>query len=195
AGTPLVSDPGFEIVQRAIALGMKVVPVPGPSAHLLALVASGLPCKRFAFEGFLPERKADRLGRLAELKVEKRTMIFYVAPHDLTHLLEELLLVLGNRPACLAREITKVHEEFLRGSLSLLSELVGKRQIRGECTLVVAGMPYVGEEKPDWTQVLEELSEQMSKGLRLKEASQAVATKYKVPKSKVYKLGLTLLKE
>jgi len=117
AGMPLVSDPGHRLVTLAIRHHIPVVPVPGPAALLAALSASGLPNEEFLFLGFLPARSGERRRALERLRIEERTMIFYEAPHRVAETVADALAILGNRPACLAREVTKLHEEFLRGKL------------------------------------------------------------------------------
>lgn len=139
AGSPGISDPGFTLVRATVAAGFRVVPVPGPSAVIAALTASGLPCDRFVFEGYLPRTGAKRRRRLSTLKNEERTIVFYVSPHRLPQEMREMALNLGDRPACLAREMTKIYEEFRRGSLGELADLMQGKKIRGEFTLVVAG--------------------------------------------------------
>ncbi len=142
AGTPLVSDPGFVLVRAARAAGLRVAPVPGPSALIAALSVAGLPSARFAFEGFLPAKAGARRARLAELVGEPRTLIFYEAPHRLQEMLDDLLAAFGaQRSAVLARELTKLHEIVLDGTLAALRERVGTDadQRRGEIVLLVAG--------------------------------------------------------
>ena len=190
AGSPLVSDPGFQLVRRAIALGMQTIPVPGPSAFLLALVGSGLPCDRFAFEGFLPDRAGERKRKLEKAQNDERTLVFYVSPHDLEKVLDDLINVLGDRSACLARELTKLYEEFLRGPLSELKQRVSTGSVRGECVLVVAGAPTQAPVRADDQTVLKELISRLDSGSGLKEASAAVAEQFGWRKSEVYKLGL-----
>jgi 16S rRNA (cytidine1402-2'-O)-methyltransferase len=193
AGTPLVSDPGYQIVRSAIELGMQTIPVPGASALLLALVASGLACERFVFEGFPPQRKGDRLNRLAQLASEERTMIFYVGPHDLPRFLDEILKTLGDRPACLAREITKLHEEFIRGSVSAIGSGLANRKVLGECVLVLSGaQAAVQAEEVATDQIIDELRGLVAAGMRLSHASAQVARRHGLPRSQVYKLGLKL---
>jgi 16S rRNA (cytidine1402-2'-O)-methyltransferase len=140
AGTPAISDPGFLIVREALAMGIEVECLPGATAFVPALVASGLPCDRFTFEGFLPVKKG-RQTRLTELKHEKRTMIFYESPHKLLRTLEDLALTFDpERAAAVAREITKLHEEYRRGSLAeLITYYRTQTTIRGEIVLIVAG--------------------------------------------------------
>ncbi len=140
AGTPGISDPGFLIVREAIKKNIPVCVLPGPTAFVPALVASGLPCERFVFEGFLPTKKG-RQTRLMNLQNESRTMIFYEAPHRLVRTLTELGNFLGNhRPAAVCREISKIYEEIRRGSISeLLTSLTELPAIKGEIVLIVAG--------------------------------------------------------
>jgi 16S rRNA (cytidine1402-2'-O)-methyltransferase len=144
AGTPLVSDPGFLLVAAAVAAGIVVTPVPGPNAAIAALSASGLPCDRFGFEGFLPARAAARRRRLAELAAEPRTLVLYEAPHRIADCLADLASACGGgRRACVAREITKRFETFYRGTLE---ELAARAKTdadfaRGESVVLVEGAP------------------------------------------------------
>lgn len=142
AGTPLVSDPGYLLVRAAIEAGIVVQAVPGPSAVLVALAVSGLPVERFCFEGFLPSRAAARRERLRSLAMESRTLVFFEAPHRIVETLEDLAAAFGaTRAACVARELTKVHESVYRGSLDQLLQIAREDAnfARGEITLVVAG--------------------------------------------------------
>lgn len=139
AGMPAISDPGEDLVRLALAAGIPVVPVPGPTALITALVISGLPTDRFAFEGFLPTKKKDRQERLAELKRERRTWIIYEAPHRLLGTLEDLQRELGDRPMAAARELTKIHEEVVRGTPAQLLQHFQQHPPRGEFVLVVEG--------------------------------------------------------
>lgn len=190
AGTPLVSDPGFQILRKAIDLGLAVIPIPGPSAFLIALVGSGLSCDRFTFEGFLPGRKGERLKRLAALSSEERTMVFYLAPHDAATLLAEMSAVFGNRAACLARELTKLYEEFVRGDLTSILSRVKAERLRGECVLVVAGA--APEKKSAETEVRDDLHQLLAGGARLKEAAAVVAKRHGWASAAVYRLGLSM---
>jgi len=137
AGMPLVSDPGHRLVALCLRHCIPVVPIPGPSALLAALSASGLPNENFLFVGFLPARSGERRRALERLRIEDRTMIFYEAPHRVAECVADAREVLGNRNACIAREITKVHEEFRRGKLSELSSSLDERPARGEITLLI----------------------------------------------------------
>ncbi len=137
AGTPAISDPGHRLVSLCLRHGIDVVPVPGASAFVAALAASGLPVEEFVFVGFLPSRPTDRRKKLRELAGETRTMALYEAPHRVLDTLEDALEIFGNRPAVLAREITKIHEEFQRVHLEDLVSAVQKKPARGEITLLI----------------------------------------------------------
>lgn len=139
AGTPGISDPGFRVVRMALEAGMRVVPVPGPTALVSALVASGLPSDEFFFAGFLPARSGARRTRLADLAAIPSTLIFYEAPHRIVASLEDARKILGEREAVVARELTKLHEEVLRGRLSELVEKFSKaaQEPRGEIVVVI----------------------------------------------------------
>jgi len=137
AGTPGISDPGHRLVTLCLRHHISVVPIPGPSALVAALAASGLPTEEFLFVGFLPPRTGARRKALDALKTESRTMIFYEAPHRVVETLGDASEILGPRPAVIAREVTKIHEEFLRGPLSELLESARKRAPRGEITLLI----------------------------------------------------------
>lgn len=139
AGTPGISDPGFRLIQMAAAAAMRITPIPGACAAISALCASALPLDSFYFAGFLPSRSGPRQRRLEELKEITATLIFYESPRRINATLEVLEKVLGDRPACVARELTKVYEEFLRFPLSQLRILGTERNWRGEITLLVAG--------------------------------------------------------
>ena len=148
AGTPLINDPGYVLVRQAIRQGLRVEPIAGPSAVLAALVASGLPPYPFTFAGFPPPKKGKRVTfytRFAELD---HTLVFFESPHRIEASLADALESLGNRPAALARELTKLHEEILRGTLSeILEEVAGRQSVKGEITLVVGalvGRPSMG---------------------------------------------------
>lgn len=139
AGTPGISDPGFLLIRACASAGVEVVCLPGPTAFVPALVASGLPCDRFVFEGFLPQKKG-RHTRLEALREEERTMVFYESPHRVERALGEMAAVFGpERAAATCREISKVHEETLRGTLAQLSEHYRQTPPRGEFVIVVAG--------------------------------------------------------
>ena len=137
AGTPVISDPGHHLVTLCLRHHIAVVPIPGPSAFVAALAASGLPSEEFLFVGFLPPRIGARRKALDALKTESRTLVLYEAPHRLVETLADAADILGARPAVIAREVTKIHEEFLRGHLNELLESARKRAPRGEITLLI----------------------------------------------------------
>lgn len=140
AGTPAISDPGYELVREAIAGGVPIEVVPGPSALISALVVSGLPTDHFTFEGFLPARREKRRKTMQSLAEETRTMIFYESPQRIAAFLAEASETFGDRRACVVRELTKIHEEILRGTLPELSvEIGGRDSVLGEITVVIAG--------------------------------------------------------
>jgi 16S rRNA (cytidine1402-2'-O)-methyltransferase len=139
AGTPSISDPGYELVRGAIENGVVVVPIPGPSALVTALVGSGMPTDQFTYFGFLPRQASERRRVLESLAAEPRTLVGYEAPHRLVASLADALRILGNREAVVARELTKIHEEFRRGDLQSLSAHFESKPPRGECTLLIAG--------------------------------------------------------
>jgi 16S rRNA (cytidine1402-2'-O)-methyltransferase len=139
AGTPGVSDPGFRLLQTAIQNQIPVIPIPGPSAVTTALSVSGLPTDAFLFKGFLPHRSKKRRDLLRELEGTKETLIFYESPHRIHETLKDILETLGDREIVLAREMTKIHEEILRGKVSDILNPIEKRRLKGEITLVVSG--------------------------------------------------------
>ena len=140
AGTPTVSDPGYRLIEAAIESNVNVIPIPGVSAAAAALSVAGMPTDSFVFMGFLPKKKTKRLQQLSELAGEPRTIIFFESPKRILTLLAEIKETMGNRKAVLAREMTKLHEEFIRGSITdILISLKRRASIKGECTLLVAG--------------------------------------------------------
>jgi 16S rRNA (cytidine1402-2'-O)-methyltransferase len=150
AGMPTVSDPGYRLVRAAIDAGARVVPVPGPAALLLALVGSGLPTDRFFFAGFPPRKPGPRRALFTTLRGLPATLIFYESPHRVAATLADLTATLGpDRPACVARELTKTHEEFVRGSLGALAERYAIDRPLGEITLVIGGAPEEASAESD----------------------------------------------
>lgn len=191
AGTPLVSDPGYKLVREAIAAGHQVVSLPGPSALLAALTSTGLATDAFHFAGFLPPRAQARRARIEGLRSVEATLIFYEAPSRVADTLGDLEAVLGARPAAVARELTKLHEEVVRGSLGDLARSFQTREVRGECVLLVGASG--GEIASDAT-IRHALLKAMEHA-RLKDAAKAVADALGVPKSRVYEVGLKLKDE
>ncbi|MCK4302293.1 MAG: 16S rRNA (cytidine(1402)-2'-O)-methyltransferase [candidate division Zixibacteria bacterium] len=139
AGSPGISDPAYRIVRAAIDNDIEIVPLPGPTAIIPALTASGLPTDRFFFEGFLPHKSAARRKKLERITDFQHTLVFYESPHRVEKSLGDMLEVLGDRPACLAREISKRYEQFLRGCISSLIDAITAKPVKGEIVLVVAG--------------------------------------------------------
>ncbi len=192
AGTPSVSDPGYRLVKEAIANNIKVIPVPGVSAAVTALSAAGLPTSSFIFVGFPAKKKAKRLKQLKELASEIRTIIFYESPKRILTFLEEIIDAMGDRHGVLSREMTKLHEEFLRGFLSEIHYILNARPVvKGECTLLVMGCEENKEVSLET--VRNEINSELEKtGSRLSDIARAVAKKYGLPKNKVYDEALKL---
>ncbi|HHW09951.1 MAG TPA: 16S rRNA (cytidine(1402)-2'-O)-methyltransferase [Firmicutes bacterium] len=194
AGMPLISDPGYRLISRAVAAGISVVPVPGPTAVTTALVASGLPAFRYTFEGFLPVGKKQRTARLTQLASETRTMVFYEAPHRILRTLEDLLQALGEREAVLARELTKLHEEFIRGTISSLIARCRREELKGEIVLLVAGRaeaeaPRAGlSDRPDMDKVRQLLTIILASGWSKRDAVQLLAEATAIPRQEIYRL-------
>jgi 16S rRNA (cytidine1402-2'-O)-methyltransferase len=192
AGTPSISDPGYRLVSEAIAAGVAVEPVPGASAILAAVVVSGLPSDSFVFEGFLPRRRTERQRRLESLKNEARTLVFFEAPHRLDHSLTDLLEVLGDRRVALCRELTKLHEEVRRGTLTELVAALQRRPVKGEIVLVVEGAK---EAAVDLDGAIDEALDRIGKGASLREAARDVADERGVPRRALYDRVLQRRKE
>ncbi|MDI6710759.1 MAG: 16S rRNA (cytidine(1402)-2'-O)-methyltransferase [Bacillota bacterium] len=189
AGTPGVSDPGAALVARAVAEGVPVVAIPGASAALTALVVSGLPTARFAFEGFLPRK--GRAKVLAELARETRTLVVFESPRRVVHTLEELLAVMGDRRVAVARELTKKFEEVFRGTLSEALAHFREREPRGEFTLVIEGAVSGGAAEACGQQDLRAAVEELvASGADRREAVKEVARRYGVPRRNVYNLTM-----
>jgi 16S rRNA (cytidine1402-2'-O)-methyltransferase len=194
AGTPSVSDPGYRLVRAAVKGGLDVFPIPGVSAAVTALSAAGLPTDTFLFLGFVPKKKGKRRELLASLTGEPRTLIFYESPRRVGALLEEIQDAMGDRRAVLARELTKLHEEFLRGSLSAVRDAVAARsELKGECTLLVAGASAT-EPIAD-VQLAGILADALSRpDVHLSSLAKSLAGKYKIPRKRVYDLALKIQK-
>lgn len=142
AGSPGISDPGYRVVKAAIENNIQVVPLPGANSIIPALTASGLPTDRFLFEGYLSHKSSQRKNRLQQLQNFAHTLIFFESPFRIAKCLENMLEVFGDRDVCVAREMTKIHEEFIRGKLKEVVETVNSRKIKGEIVIVVAGADY-----------------------------------------------------
>ena len=186
AGMPSVSDPGYRLVAAAVEAGVRVTSVPGPSAVLTALAVSGLPVDRFCFEGFLPRKAGERSRRLAELAEEPRTMVFFEAPHRTGTALAAMAGAFGDdRPAAVCRELTKTHEEVVRGGLGELARWAADG-VRGEVTLVVSGRtgPVVVPSGPEEVAAL--VAAEEATGTPRKDAIRSVASRTGLPKREVY---------
>jgi 16S rRNA (cytidine1402-2'-O)-methyltransferase len=191
AGTPCISDPGYQLVRDAVRSGVPVVPVPGPSAAVAALSASGLPSESFAFEGFLPSRQGKRRERLAFLRDESRVLIFYESPTRLCAALGDMQDIFGDRDAVIARELTKIYEEFARGALSQLRERYREEKVRGEVVILIA--PAASPRGADVSYLSGLLQDCLSTaGLSLKDAVRRVALETGLPRSRVYDEALRL---
>jgi 16S rRNA (cytidine1402-2'-O)-methyltransferase len=190
AGMPAVSDPGYPLITACLERGVPVEVVPGPSAAMAALVASGLPTDRFCFEGFLPRRPGQRDRRLAELAAEPRTMVFFEAPHRALATLDAMAAAFGPaRPAAAARELTKLHEQVLRGPLAEVREQLAAQGARGELTLVVAGAPP-GAEAANPADLAAEVAARVEGGASTRDAVTAVAEATGTPRRAVYQAVL-----
>jgi len=188
AGTPGLADPGFVLVREAVSRGLVVEVVPGPAAFLVALVLSGLPMDRFAFEGFLPRRAGERARRLAALGDDERTLVFYVAPHRAADDLAAMAEAFGDRTAVLTRELTKLHEEAWRATLPELAARAADG-VRGEVTVVVAGAPApVAVDDP--AELAARVAALVGEGVDKRSATAQVAAEAGVPKRRVYQAVL-----
>ncbi|MEW1685779.1 16S rRNA (cytidine(1402)-2'-O)-methyltransferase [Streptomyces sp. NPDC093594] len=186
AGMPSVSDPGYRLVAAAVERDVKVTAVPGPSAVLTALALSGLPVDRFCFEGFLPRKAGERLGRLREVADERRTLVYFEAPHRLDDTLAAMAEVFGGeRRAAVCRELTKTYEEIKRGPLAELAAWAADG-VRGEITVVVEGAPEKGPEETDDAELVRRVRVREEAGERRKEAIAAVAAEAGLPKRQVF---------
>ena len=184
AGYPLINDPGQKIVSIATEAGFNVVPVSGSSAFLNALVASGLVAQPFIFIGFLPQSHSDRVKKLKEYQNYPMTMIFYEAPHRIEKCLKDCLEVFGDRKMTLARELTKMHEEFLRGSITEILDIID--ELRGEMVIVMDGNHEEPSEAIDMSDVIRMVNESIEAGMSTRDAIKDIASKTGIKKNKIY---------
>ncbi len=190
AGTPGISDPGGELIRRAIEQEIEVVAVPGPSASVAALSISGLDTREFVFIGFLPAKKTERAKKLAALALEERTLVFYEAPHRLLETLSDMITAFtGGRRAVVVKEITKIHEETIRGSLEEALAEMESETVAGEYVIAVAGREKRAAE-PAIGEALAEMAALMKKGLGRKEAAKSVARSYGLAVNELYERSL-----
>jgi 16S rRNA (cytidine1402-2'-O)-methyltransferase len=186
AGTPLIADPGYRLVEQARERGVMVSPVPGPSALLAALSASGLPTDSFVFLGFLPPKQGQRRKLLEEWKSLPATLVFYEAPHRILETLEDIAAIFGPRHCVLARELTKIHEEFLRGTPSQLREALAERAaVKGEITAMIAKSSEVESDEIPLDEAVQKL---IQAGVPRMEALKTVARRRGLSKREVYKI-------
>lgn len=190
AGTPAISDPGYRIVVDAVAAGIRIVPLPGASASTTALCASGLPTDRFLFEGFLPAKAQERKATLQRLRGETATLVFYEGPHRLAETLADMLQIFGDRQIAVARELTKMHEEFLRGKLSDVLAALGDGEVKGEIVIMVQGSS--GDAPVSAAELSATISRLADDGMGVKEIAELLGERYGLSKKEVYKLALEL---
>jgi len=172
AGMPAINDPGYELVRAALASGFEVIPIPGPSAPIAALAVSGLPTDSFLYLGYLPHKKGDRRRMIHQIVDQSHTLIFLESPHRFLESLADLIASLGDRRVCVAREMTKMFEEYWRGTLVEAMEYFKSQPVRGEFTLVIEGKPEGGSEK--WTE--EDLVEAINKELKENKSAKEIST-------------------
>ncbi|NPU83815.1 MAG: 16S rRNA (cytidine(1402)-2'-O)-methyltransferase [Syntrophaceae bacterium] len=188
AGTPGISDPGYLLVNGAIEAGIPIVPIPGPTASIAALCVSGLPMNRFLFAGFLPNRPSARRRFLEALQEEEGTLLFYESPVRLQDSLRDMAAVLGNRKAVVARELTKIHEELLRGPLEALLEQLSGRELKGEVVVLVDGRQDTAGDVTDES-ILRAVEEARRRGLlSSRDLAVEVSRMLGVPKKRAYEL-------
>jgi 16S rRNA (cytidine1402-2'-O)-methyltransferase len=195
AGTPGISDPGADIAKAAIAAGFGVFAVPGASAALTALVASGLDCSRFAFEGFLPRLKKERQALLAALRDEERTLIFYEAPHRLLASLRDMAELWPQRLLAIGRELTKLHEEFIRGDAAFCLVHFEAHPPRGEFVIIAEGSEKAPADPPGEQELMRQMSALLREGRSRREAAKQLAELYGLSSKEIYALSLSLERE
>ena len=194
AGSPAISDPGEDLVKQCAQAGIPVCAIPGPCAAITALSISGQATGRFCFEGFLSTSEKSRREHLESLAQERRTMIFYEAPHKLTATLEDLAACFGaDRPVSLCRELTKLHEEVIRTTLGQALERYTQTPPKGEFVLVVAGAPEPVKEGPSQSDAAARLAQLLEQGLSRKDAVKQTARELSLPKNTVYDIAVSLL--
>lgn len=195
AGTPGIADPGYRLVTAAIAAGVTVVPIPGPSAIAAFLPVSGLPTDRFVFEGFLPARGGERRRRLQALAEERRTLVFYESGRRLAAALDDLATIFGPRPAAIGRELTKLHEEIVRDDLAALAARYAGTTVPGEIVLAVGGAPATASAVVVREDLDDEIRRRRAAGETVRDLSEAIAQARGMNRRAVYRLALTLERE
>ena len=187
AGMPAISDPGQELVEQCHERGIQVVSVPGPTAFATALAISGMDTGRFTFEGFLSVSKKSRFEHLDEIKDEKRTMVFYEAPHKLVNTLRDLYAALGNRKIAIVRETTKIHEEVIKTTLKKANELYGDGHLKGEMVLIIEGKKQEPVQEFTLDEAVKKAAELVAAGMTMSRAAKEVAATTPFKKSDIYK--------
>ncbi|HEY7559780.1 MAG TPA: 16S rRNA (cytidine(1402)-2'-O)-methyltransferase [Candidatus Binatia bacterium] len=193
AGTPAISDPGYRLVLAAVAAEVQVTPLPGPSALTAVLSAAAFPTNRFVFEGFLPEKTEQRRERLRALHDEERTLVFYEAPHRLKDSLDDIGAILGDRTIVIAREVSKIHEQFMRGRISEIITGISDREARGEIVIVVHGS--TGESGASEDLVKKDIVKLQASGMRVRDIADLLGEKYALPKKRIYRIALEVGKD
>ena len=188
AGTPAINDPGYELVQAALASGFDVRPVPGPSAPIAALTVSGLPTDSFLYLGYLPHKAGERRNKLKEVAEQPYTLIFFETPHRITDSLEDIRSTLGDRRICVAREMTKLYEEYWRGDISGALEYFKSKEPRGEFTLVIEGKKREENEKWEESKLLDAIKQALQAGRAAKEISADLSGQSGWNKKEIYAL-------
>ncbi len=190
AGTPGISDPGWELIRDAIEAGIEVICLPGPTALISALLLSGFQTASFIFDGFLPRKKSDRRKHLEELVNEGRTIIFYEAPHRLIGTLSDILEVIGERRICIVRELTKIHEEVFRGIVSQAVKRFSMDPVRGEIVILLEGAPKPPDEEIiiQDADILQRVNDSMKNGMSTRDAIKEVAQHFNISRRHVYNL-------
>jgi 16S rRNA (cytidine1402-2'-O)-methyltransferase len=191
AGTPTVSDPGYILIKKAIEKKVKVIPIPGASAAITAMSVSGMPTDSFVFYGFLPKKQKSRAIVFKELGLSPRSAIFFESPRRIVELLQDIIDNAGDRPAMLAREMTKIYEEYIHGTLSeIIVQLKKKDVIKGECTLIVGA----GQEKECVSEetLCDEIGDMMKKSKKTSEIARTISGRYSLSKKRVYDLVLQI---
>jgi len=192
AGMPGISDPGEDIIKLCIKSGIEVIALPGATASILALVLSGFSTDKFVFEGFLPNKQKDRIKELERLKNEERTTILYEAPHRLLALLKDMLDIMGNRNISISRELTKIHEETFRGTISEAIDKFSRLEPKGEFVVVIEGAQIEEEDLYEGISVKDHIRKLMGEGLSKKDAVRKVAEERNLPRNEVYKESLEI---
>ena len=191
AGMPAISDPGEDLIKLCHEKGVKVESVPGPCAFTTALALSGMPSRRFTFEGFLPVEKSERKEHISSLIAEKRTMIFYEAPHKLSQTLSDLAAALGKREIAIVREITKIHEQVIRTTLCEAAEKYAEESLKGEIVLIIGGAPKQEKENLTLEQAAQYAKELVLNGESKSDASKIAAKEFGYKKGDIYKILIT----